>query len=70
MTPRNNYNWYFWGPRVSLKGIKSPLHLYSAGFQLARSLVFGLVSARSPSDEYTSAVMKYPGTQGLPVAAN
>lgn len=53
-----------------MKGIKLLLHLYTAYFQLARGLVFGLVSARSPGEEYTSAVMKYPGTQRLPVAAN
>lgn len=66
----NNYSWYFWRLRVSMKGIKLLLHLYAAYFQLARGLVFGLVSARSPGEEYTSAVMKYPGTQRLPVAAN
>lgn len=46
------------------------LRLYSACFQLARGPVFGLVSASGPSEEYTSAVMKDPGTQRLPVAAN
>lgn len=55
---------------VRLKGIKLLQRLYSAYFQLAPGLVFGLVSASGPSEEYTSAVMKYPGTQRLPVAAN
>lgn len=32
--------------------------------------MFGLVSASGPGEEYTSAVMKHPGTQRLPVAAN
>lgn len=53
-----------------LKGIKLLQHLYSAYFPLARGPVFGLVSARGPGDEYTSAMMKYPRTQRLPVAAN
>lgn len=54
----------------SLKGIKLLLRLYSAYFELAQGLVFGLVSASSSSEEYTSAVMKDAGTQRLPVAAN
>lgn len=43
-----------------LKGIKLLPHLYSAYFLLAPGPVFGLVSARGPGDEYTSAMMKYP----------
>lgn len=32
--------------------------------------MFGLVSASGTGEEYTSAVMKHPGTQRLLVAAN
>lgn len=59
---------HLWGLCVTLKGIK----LLPANFQLAQDLVFGLLSAskQTQSDEYSSAVMKDPGTPRLPVAAN